>query len=116
MAVWLPPLGGDVPAIGGDVHSDAPAVSGDVHSGLPDLPKNDPAEEFLLDKQPALDGDMPAIGGVGLLPQWRAHPNYHISMRQAELATCWISAGLPDNRWPEFLIWLARTALGALGM
>ena len=94
----MPAIGGDVPAIGGDVHSDVPAVGGDVHSGLPDLPKNDPAEEFLLD----IDGDMPAIGGVGLLPQWRARPNDHISMRQAELATCWISAGLPDNRWPAF--------------
>ena len=114
-AAWLPPLGGDVPAIGGDVHSDVPAVGGDVHSGLPDLPKNDPAEEFLLDKQPVIDGDMPATGGVGLLPKWRAHPNYHISMRQAELATFWISAGLPDNRWPEFLTWFARTAPGVLG-
>ena len=90
-----------MPAIGGDVHSDVPAAGGDVHSGLPDLPKNDPAEEFL---PPVIDGDMPAIGGVGLLRQWRAHPNYHISMRQAELATFWISAGLPDERWPEFLI------------
>ena len=49
-AAWLPSLDGDVPAIGGaiggDVHSDVPAVGGDVHSGLPDLPKNDPAEDF----------------------------------------------------------------------
>ena len=60
-------------------------------------PKNDPAEEFLLDKQPVIDDDMPATGGVGLLSQWRAHPNYHISMRQAELATFWISAGLPEK-------------------
>ena len=97
-AAWLPPRGGDVPAIGGDVHSDVPAVGGDVHSGLPDLPKNDPAEEFLLDEQPVSDGDMPATGGVGLLPQWRARPNYHISMRQAELATFWLSAGSPNDR------------------
>ena len=117
-AAWLPPLGGDVPAIGGDVpaiggdvHSDVPAVGGDVHSGLPDLPKNDPAEEFLLDKQPVIDGDMPAIGGVGLLPQWRAHPNYHISMRRAEFATFWISAGLPETRWPEYLPWFARAPM-----
>ena len=116
-AAWLPPLGGDVPAIGGDVRAiggdvhSVLAVGGDVHSGLPDLPKNDPAEEFLLD----IDGDMPAIGGVGLLAKWRAHPNYHIGMRQAELATFWISAGLPDDRWPEFLTWFARTALGFLG-
>ena len=47
--------------------------------------------------------------------QWRAHQNYDISMRQAELATFWISAGLPDNRWPEFLTWFARTAPGVLG-
>ena len=88
---------GDATAIGGDVHSDVPAVGGAVHSGL------------------VIDGDMPATGGVGLLPQWRAHPNYHINMRQAELATFWISAGLPDNRWPEFLTWFARTAPGVLG-
>ena len=71
-APWLPALGGDVPAIGGDV---PPAIGGDVHSDvpavggwLPGLPKNDPAEECLLDKQPVIDGDMPATGGVGLLP------------------------------------------------
>ena len=122
-AAWLPPLGGDVPAIGGDVpaiggdvHSDVPAVGGDVHSGLPDLPKNDPEDDFLLDKQPVIDGDMPATGGVGLLPQWRAHPTYHISMRHAELATVWIVAGLPDNRLPEFLAWFARTALACWAM
>ena len=66
-AAWLPPLGGDVPAIGGDVHSDVPAVGGDCAAWLPDLPKNDPAEEFLLDT--VIDGDMPATGGVGLLAQ-----------------------------------------------
>ena len=51
----------------------------------------------------------------GGLTKWRTHPNYHISMRQAELATFGISAGLSDNRWPEFLNWLARTVPGVLG-
>ena len=84
-AVWSPPLGGDVPAIGGDVHSDVPAVGGGVHSGLPGLPKDDPAAEFLL----GIDGDMPATGGVGLLPQWRA---------RAQITT---SACAKQN-WPHF--------------
>ena len=108
-ADWLPPLGDDAPsavvddapAVGGDVHSDVLAVGGDVHSWVPDVRKNNQAED---------DSDMP-----GVLPKWRAHPNYDISMRQAELATFWISAGLPDNRWPEFLTWFARTAPGVLG-
>ena len=45
----------------------------------------------------------------------RTHPKYYISMRQAELATFWISAGLPEFRWPKFLTWFARIGPGVLG-
>jgi len=55
------------------------------------------------------------LAAEGVLTKWRTHPNYDIIMRQAELATLWISAGLPHNRWPELLSWLARTGTGVLG-
>lgn len=86
----------------------------DVGTFLPVLPKEeDEEEDGLGDAQPAVGGD--AFGSKRLLAQWRSHPQYLIGMHQAEIATLWLSAGLPDNRWPEFITWLATSAPGLLG-
>ena len=48
------------------------------------------------------------------LNSWRSHANYDMAMRHAELAAFWITAGLPEYRWEEFVTWFqACTGQGA---
>ena len=41
---------------------------------------------------------------------WRAHPNYGPAMLHAELSVFWLTAGLPGDRWADFLAWLRTKA------
>ncbi len=52
--------------------------------------------------------DKLAIGSKvsrSLLDRWRAHPNFAIGMRMAELATFWVTRRLPASAFPDFVTW-----------
>lgn len=51
------------------------------------------------------------------LGQWRAQsPDvFNAAMRMAEIATFWITAGLPDSRFSSFMSWLSRHFPGQVG-
>ena len=75
--------------------------------GRVDLPVLPVADEVFLDSELEL-----ATGSAhpSQLESWRAHPNYGPAMLHAELSVFWLTAGLPDSRWPEFLSWLRTKA------
>ena len=52
-----------------------------------------------------------AVGAVGgcrrpsLLDTWKAHPNFRIGLRLAELATMWHVNGWSKELFPRFMLW-----------
>ena len=75
----------------------------DEASCLPALP----IDEIFLDAESGLDG---TPRSRNQLESWRAHPNYGPAMLHAELSVFWLTAGLPGERWADFLAWLRTKA------
>jgi hypothetical protein len=45
------------------------------------------------------------LPGQSLLDIWSTHPKYKLGVRHAELATMWITHGMPEYLYPGFLAW-----------
>ncbi len=127
----VPPGPGGVSPAAGNVVSPAPAAGGVLPAtGGGRQPGTLPRVVFAaVDKEcdvdemddiddidgPATGGELPAIGGVHLLDQWRQHSNYRAGMHVAEVTTFWITAGLPDYRFEEFMAWATARFPGQFG-
>eukprot|EP00974_Lingulodinium_polyedra_P094336 9143043-Lingulodinium_polyedra.AAC.1 len=76
------------------------------------------AEASVSESDSSLNLDMDMVAkseNPSCLEQWRRHENYDIGMRMAQLATFWLTNGLPNYKFPSFLAWMDEQCFGLVG-